>query len=461
MAFDGVTDIDIELLDHQADFVVDMRTATLILEGGLGCGKTFSAMLKMLTLAKAYPGVAGLVVEPTNDLIGTIFLATIDEFFPLWGVEYEFRVRWRGRPNVLLLWPGTASETPIYLRSGDRPERIVGFKVGWFILDEADQMTAEVYRRAIGRRRDKRVDNAGGVRQACLVYTPEPGFNWTWSLFHEKRTERMHVIEGIPTSTNRFNPKEYEAELLEAHDGADADRVTTGKRSAREGLVYRRFHDAKNLSVCPDPWAGTVELWCDFNGAKMAWTWVSLQGGVAWVFDELVREDTDTLQQAQEAAQWAALQMSARLTGRSTDDIRAMPVEMWRVQPYEAARLITVVGDAAGEHDAGAAGKVSYELIRQCGFVTRFKASNPLIEDTVLTVNVALADGWLRFDAARAPYTTRCIRQQPYGADGKPLKGQGSREKVKAGLDHGADCIRYGVWFHRPVATRRGNQKAP
>ena len=136
MAFDGVPiDIDIELLDHQADFVLDMKTATLILEGGLGCGKTFSAMLKMLTLAKAYPGVAGLVVEPTNDLIGTIFLATIDEFFPLWGVEYEFRGRWRGRPNVLLLWPGTPDETPIYLRSGDRPERIVGFKVGLFILD--------------------------------------------------------------------------------------------------------------------------------------------------------------------------------------------------------------------------------------------------------------------------------------------------------------------------------------
>jgi len=71
---------------------------------------------------------------------------------------------------------------------------------------------------------------------------------------------------------------------------------------------------------------------------------------------------------------------------------------------------------------------------------------------------VALADGWLQFDPENAPYTLRCVQQQPFGKDGKPLKGIGSREKVKAGLDHGADTIRYGVWFHRPVHQRRGNQ---
>jgi len=449
--------MDVELLDHQADIVDDMTTPVLVLEGGLGCGKTFCLVVKMLRLAHAYPGVAGLVVEPTFDLIGTIFLATVDEVLPQWGVEYSYRTRWRGRPDVLLLWPGTPYETPVYLRSGDKPHRIVGFKVGWFLLDEADQMEAEVYRRAIGRRRDARVEKMGGVRQAYLGYTPEPGFNWTWTRFHEKRTDKMRVIEGVPTSANIKNPEGYVDELLEAHDGDEAARVTTGKRSAREGLVYRRFSDA-NLSVCPDPWAGDVQLWCDFNNAKMAWCWVSLQNGRAWVFDELVREETDTLQQAQEAARYAALHIGARTFGMSLDALEAMPPEHWPISLEAAAGRITVIGDAAGHHDQGAAGKVSYELIRQCGFNVRHKGEgNPFVDDTVLTVNTALADGWLQFDAARAPYTTMCIRQQPYGKDGKPLKGQGSREKVKAGLDHGADCIRYGTWLWRPVYRRRGN----
>lgn len=461
MAFDGdAEELDIELLDHQADFAADMETPILVLEGGLGCGKTFAAMVKMLRLADAYPGVPGLVVEPTNDLIGTIFLATIDEFLTQWGVDYSFRTRWRGRPAVLLLWPGTPKQVPVYLRSGERPHRIAGFKVGWFIVDEADQQPALVWARCISRRRDKRIEKMGGVRQACAVYTPEPGYNWTWTRFHEKRTEKMVVVEGIPTSSNTFNPEGYDDELREAHDPDEVARVTTGKRSARDGLVYRRFSDENNTHVHPDPWAGDVEIWADFNNTKMAWCWVSLQGDRAWVFDELVREDTDTIQQAKEAAIWAALQLSLRRGQYTEEELRSRPPEMWPVTPHEAASRVTLIGDAAGDHDEGAAGKVSYELIRQQGFTVRHKVNNPLIDDTVLTVNAALLDGWLQFDKARAKYTTTCIRQQPYGPDGKPAKGKGSREKVKAGLDHGSDCIRYGTWFHRPVAHRRGNQRS-
>lgn len=456
-----LVEVDVERAPHQVEFVDDVRTPVLVMEGGLGCGKTFSAMLKMLVFAELYPGVAGLVVEPTNDLIGTIFLATVDEFLPRMGIAYEFRRSWRGRPNVLILHPGTTGETPVYLRSGDRPERIVGFKIGWFILDEADSMDADVYRRAKGRLRDRRVDIAGGVRQACLIYTPEPGFNWTWSLFHEKRTPQMRVIEGVSTRANVWNPSSYADELESTYDGDDRARVTTGARSAREGLVYRSFSDERNLGRCVDPWAGDVELWCDFNAAKMAWAWVSLQNDRAFIFDELVREDTDSEIQAKEAALFAALQMSMRQSGRTEEDLRRVPPAAWPIPPSEAARRVTVVGDAASDHDGGASGatRTSHALIRQQGFTVRHKAANPGIDDTVLTVNVALRDGWLVFDADRAPYTTRCIRQQPYGKDMKPAKGQGSRDKVKAGLDHGADCIRYGTWFHRPVWDRKGNDR--
>lgn len=445
------------LADHQADFVEDVTTPILVMEGGLGSGKTVSAIVKMLRLADANPGVAGLVIEPTSDLIGTIFLATCDELLTAWHVPFEWRTQWRGRPSVLLLWPGTPKQVPVYLRSGDKPHRIVGFKCGWFILDEADLMKLDVWRRAVGRHRDARAK----VSQKCVVYTPEPGFSWTWTLFHEKRTDKMRVIEGVSTLANRWNPDGYADALKAAYDEQEQARVLQGRRSAREGLVYRRFAEALNVAKCPsNPWtSGDVQLWCDFNNAKMAWCFVSLAHGRAWVFDELVREDTDTEEQARVAAAYAALKMSAASSGLSEDAIRAMPEDRWPVTPRQAARAITVIGDAAGDHDEGAAGKVSYELIRQQGFTVRHKAKgNPFVEDTVLTVNVALADGWLAFDPEQAPYTTRCIRQQPYGPDGTPLKGKGSREKVKAGLDHGADCIRYGTWFHRPVHVRRGNQ---
>jgi hypothetical protein len=452
-------ELDIEAAPHQLDIVADTVSPTIAMEGGLGVGKTITAILKMLERASSFPGIDGLVVEPTNELVGTIWLPKVFRWLTTWKVPHRYCRMYRGLPSVLLLWPGEPWETRVWLRSGDRPERIVGFDVGWFIVDEADSMDGEVWARCVGRLRDRRVADLGGVLQKIAVYTPEPGFNWTWTRFHEKRAPGTRVIEGIPTSANPWNPKEYVEGLLASHDGGDRARVTEGRRSSRDGLVYARFDVDKNIGVCPSPWDGEVELWCDFNGAKMAWCWVSRWKGRAYIFDELIREDTDTDKQAKEAAAWAALQMSAHLMRMPTDHIRQMPPENWPVTPRGAAARVTVIGDAAGDHDAGAAGQVSYELIRQAGFNTRYGAkNNPFIEDTVQTVNMALADGWLIFDADRAPYTTKCIRLQPYGPDQKPLKGKGSREKVKAGLDHGADCIRYGTWFHRPVHVRRGNQ---
>ena len=128
-----------------------------------------------------------------------------------------------------------------------------------------------------------------------------------------------------------------------------------------------------------------------------------------------------------------------------------------RISPHDAARQVTCIIDAAGENASTSSTRTDAEILRQAGFTVRHKAANPGIEDSVLTVNVALADGWLVFDKVRAPKTTSAVQLHTRGPDGKPLKGTGSREKVKAGLDHGTDTVRYGVWFHRPVHQRRGN----
>jgi hypothetical protein len=432
-------EIDVELLAHQADIVNDMTTPILVLEGGLGCGKTVTALVKMLALAEASPGVPGLLVEPTTDLLGTIFIATCNELLDLWGIPYQYRTQWEGRRDVLLLWPNTRKQTPVYLRSGDKPHRIVGFKVGWFIIDEADQMTGEVWRRCVGRKRDARAKS----NQAIAVYTPEPGYNWTWTRFHEKRTERMRVIEGISSRSNRHNPDGYFSELVEAHDDVEVTRVTEGRRSSREGLVFRRFDEARNIKPAAEPAANMLEMWCDFNVAMMHWSCWSISSVRAHCVGEIVLEDTDTMECAEAAARWWADVISAQ--------------RGHRISPHDAARQVTCIIDAAGENASTSSTRSDAEILRQVGFTVRHKTTNPRIDESILATNVALADGWLCFDRAKAPKTTRAVELQPYGPDGKPLKGTGSREKVKAGLDHATDGVRYGVWFHRPVHLRHGN----
>ncbi|MFO0447401.1 MAG: terminase large subunit domain-containing protein [Pseudomonadota bacterium] len=431
--------VDVELLRHQQDVIYDVVTPVIVLEGGLGCGKTFTLIMKMLSLAEAQPGVAGLIIEPTHELIGTIILAALDEILPKIGVSFEFRTQWRGRRNVLLLWPGTWKQTPVYLRSATDPTKISGFKVGWFLVDEADQMTQEVWRRAFGRKRDTRAK----ISQACAFYTPEPGYNWTWARFHENRTPRMRVIEGVATLANRHNPQSYVDELKESHgDDAEQARVLFGKRSAREGLVFRRFDVVRNVRASSGP-EGLLEMWCDFNVAMMHWSCWSMSSARAHCIGEVVREDTDTLEHAIEAARWWADVISAQ--------------RGYRVPPESAAKQVTCIIDAAGEAASTSSTRSDAEILRQVGFTVRHKTTNPRIDESILATNVALADGWLCFDRAKAPKTTRAVELQPYGPDGKPLKGTGSREKVKAGLDHATDGVRYGVWFHRPVHLRHGN----
>lgn len=444
-------ELDVELLDHQADFADDVESDICVMEGGLGCGKTFSLLVKMLRLVEESPGVPGLIVEPTYDLIGSVILASVDEFLPQWGIRYQYRTRWRGRSDVLLVHAGTKKQTPVYLRSGDVPKRIVGFKVGWFFLDEADQMDQAVWQRAMGRMRHRGAKHL----QANCVFTPEPGFNWTWRVFHENppAKAKLHLIEGIPTTVNVHNPEGYAENLDAAHDEGERDRVLKGVRSALSGRVFRRFDRSRHVRPCDDPLSGELQMWCDFNVGKMAWSFVSVRGDRAHVFAELVREDTDTIECADlAAAMWARL-ISER---------RGYPVE-----PYEAAKLVKVIADAAGDNASTSAKHSDLAILRQRGFRVFHVARNPFIEDSVLAVNLALKDGWLLFDDGTRPdgspppvlppakYVVTCIEQQPRGKDGKPAKAKDPKE----GLDHGADGVRYGVFHNRPAWVPRGNQR--
>jgi hypothetical protein len=457
-----LAELEVPAARHQRLFVADDKSPVLVMEGGLGSGKTMSALLKVCVLVDRFPGVPGLWVEPTNDLIGSIVLPRVMRWCPEWGIPVEYRRSYRGLPQVLVFYPGSPKETLVFLRSGDRPERIVGFDVGWFIVDEADQQDEEVWERCIGRRRDARIEALGGVRQGIAVFTPEPGINWTYARFHERRTPDMRVIEGISTRANVFNPSGYFDELLSSHrDERERQRVTEGRRFALEGMAFPEFSDA-TLQPCLAPFAvgRRIQMWCDFNFWQMVWLLVSIDHqGVMHVFDEVVAQGVTTLRHVETAKRHLALRMSLALGHLSESELVRLPTEHWPVTPDHAARRTTCITDAAGSAET-TAGAADTDVMRKAGFTVHHEARNPFIRDTLTSVNGALLDGALLFDPATAPYATRCVRNVPITPDGKLEKGEGSKEKVQAGLDHAADAVRYGVWFNRPQFARRGNRQA-
>lgn len=428
-------DRDVVLPHHQADIVEDRTHLTIALEGGLGCGKTFAALVKMLELIEAQPGVPGLWIEPTYGLIGSILLQKVAALFDQWGISWRYYTRHKGTSEVLIVHAGTARETMVYLRSAEHPERIVGFEVAWFILDEADQMDREVWRRCVQRHRHP----SSKRKQRVVVYTPEPGFNWTYTVFHEERKPSMLVIDGVPTSANPHNGSSYVEDLIESHDDDERARVLTGKRTALTGLVYKRLDAQKHNRVCANPLDGQVFVGADFNWTRMAWIVGRYARGEFHIWGEVVRDHTDTIAQAEALADFLVHEFHSR--GYGAMDRKTI------------LKRVHVIPDAsAGQHRTSSAHTASdIDHLVRAGFDVRRPAKNPFVADRIFSVNMAFFEDRLFIDAARCPVLWRCLQRQPWD----DRKQEPSK---KGDLDHAPDALGYAVYWYEPRALRRGNQ---
>lgn len=447
--------IDAELADHQYDVVMDDASNVIVLEGGLGCGKTFTLLVKMLRLIEDHPGVPGLWVEPTHDLIGSILLPLVDEQFALWGIDWQYRTQWRGREHVLLVWPGTQKETPVYLRSGDKPVRIVGFKTGWFLIDEADQMKGEVWGRCMARRRDSRMTSkrdgrVRDARQAVVSFTPEPGFRWTYDRFHDPAKPRpygLRLITGIPTTANTRNPAGYADEIASAFDEEDRDRVLTGKRGASGGRAYHRFSRNQNCRPCTNTLEGTVFVGADFNVDPMVWVFGRLieRHNEIHFWGELVLRDANTVDTCTKALDLLAAEHRRAGTGMSRRDIAA------------ATELVPDASCNQRRTEAmGTASNLTHLV--DAGFDVRRPSKNPHVADRVYAMNAGFYDPTLKrpriyVDADRCPNLVRSLEQQARDPrnGGDPLKDGKS--------DHANDAAGYPVYFYLPREVPRGNQR--
>lgn len=427
------SDIDVTLYAHQHALVTDETSSVLCLEGGLGCGKTFAGVAKMLSLIDASPGTPGLWIAPTFDLLGTILIPLVEELFAAWGIPWQYRTQWQGRPHVLLVHLGTSRQTAVYLRSGDRPKRIVGFKVGWFIIDEADSQEREVWQRATGRVRDQRAT----VSQRVAVYTPEEGHRWTWDVFHQAPEPGTRVIDGVSTRANTNLPAGYAASLAHAYGDDEAQRVLYGRRVPRTGLVYRRFSEA-NVKECKRPTEGEIFVGADFNVGVMAWVFgTRMRDGTIWFFGELVRELTDTIDQCSAAADYLMAEFSRCGTPRSREYVM---------------RTTKIVPDASCNQrrtsSQGTASDLSHLVA--AGFDVCRPARNPPVRDRVFALNLGLHEQRVFVDKLRCPQLYRCLTQQPWD-------DRVQEPDKKHGLDHAVDAAGYAVHYFAPSHAPRGN----
>lgn len=430
----GPRRVKISLLPAQAQFLGDLENRTVALIGGYGGGKTRAGILWLIDrTARNYP-CAGLYVAPTYPMVRDIAVRTFREVFDQTGIPYVWH-----RSDSIITFMRMGREHEIYLRSGDRPERLVGFNAGHALLDEPGQMDAEVYDRVIGRVRDPRAK----IRQVGLTGTPE-GYNWLHHVLIEKPAPGTAVYRAR-TFDNPFLPKEYIDGMLARYPENLVRQYLSGEFVRLEGNVYS-FNRADHVRKCEKAFlpGAQVVVGADFNVGKMAWIAARKLGDELHIFDEIITEDTNTFEQTDLVASALVKRWGADMAGH---------IHIGMQSRESLLREITVCADASGAARRTSATESDHAIIRRAGFNMAGGRSNAHIRDRVASVNDRLRRKRLFVDPS-CTETIRVLEQRGYTADGRPEKNDAN---PKQDLSHTADALEYVVHHFFPVTGPRGN----
>lgn len=386
--------------------------------GGFGSSKTFSGSMAMCQHFYEWPKINQGYFAPTFPHIRDIFYPTIDEVAYLMGMHVDIK---EGNKEVHFYSAGSYRGVTI-CRSMERPQTIVGFKIGHALIDELDILTVEkaqlAWRKIIARMRYK-ID---GLKNGVDVTTTPEGFKFVYQLFVKALAENpgLRVNYGLIQASTHDNeenlPEDYIPSLVEAYPAELIDAYLDGQFvNLTSGTVYRRYdrnkHNSKESIQEKEP----LYIGMDFNVQHMAAT-VYVQRGKEW---HAVAELKDVF---------------------DTPDMIQIIQERWQAKRHS----ITIYPDATGKNRKSLNAKESdISLLRQAKFKIKARSTNPAVKDRVQATNKALQDGFLFVNQELCPTVAACLEQQNYDKNGEPDKS--------SGLDHQNDATTYPIAYELPI----------
>lgn len=390
--------IDVDVLNHQMEFLQsNVRHTALV--GGYGSGKSYSGVLKTL-LKKIQYGVNIPVAYylPTYGLITDVAYPKFLEMLEVFGIKYSTNKS----QSVINTDVGQ-----IYLRSMQNPERIIGYEVGYSLIDETDILPKDkmstVFAMIIGRNRSKLPN--GENNKVDVVGTPE-GFKWLYEFFVTNPSANKKMIKA-KTLDNPFLPDGYIESLEDTYDQAKLKAYLNGDFvNFSSGTVYhsfnRKYHTTE-LTINPKE---TLYFGMDFNIEKMACVVFVIRKGAIYALDEFTNV-YDTFQ--------------------IIDLIR---------EKYDKHPKV-IFPDASG-NNRKSSGESDHQALKRARFIVYSLKKNPNVKDRVNFKNLAFQKEKLFVNSVTCPMYTEALEQQAYDKNGVPDKNTGH--------DHVNDAGGYGIY---------------
>lgn len=400
---------EIEILKHQAEFLESKAIHTGMV-AGYGSGKSDGAVIKVISKKLNYPGVNCAYYLPTYPLIEDVAFPKFELWLNRFGVVYELNKQYK---NII---------TPygkIILRSMDKPERIIGYEVGYSLIDEADILPIDkmkdVFIRVIGRNRTKLSD--GARNQTDMVGTPE-GFRFLYDFFVKNGNKNRQLIKA-KTSDNPFLPDGYIETLKETYSPEQLDAYLNGEFvNLTSGTVYSRFDRTLNHSDRIVQKHDILYVGMDFNIDNMS--------AVIHVIDE------------------NPIAVDEITKAHDTDSMCNILLEK-----YPKNRII-VYPDASGNNRSTNATLTDIKILER-HFLVKARSKNPYVIDRVKNMNRLFCDGNGKrkyfVNTKKCPEYTEAIERLSYDKNGVPDKS--------SGFDHITEAAGYFLYYEYPS---RGKQ---
>lgn len=399
--------MEIQLLPAQLKFVTTENPYPAIV-GGLGSGKSEGAIKRLLFLMLQDPGINTLYTLPTYDLIKLRAMPGVEENLESLGIKYQVN-----KSDYAITIPGYGV---MYLRSYDKPERIVSFEVAHSICDELDTLPKAkaklVWRKVSERTRQKcKTKNTIGN-----VTTPDAGFSgFTYEKWGKPVLQDGYELIKASTLDNFYLPESYVEQIRANYDDLLAEMYLQGEFvNLLEHKVYSSFNRQTCHAKIQVPEDARLVIGQDFNVGGC----VSIIGyqhqGVLYIIGEMVSNRTDEIRGNYD---------------RRYKDLRA-----------------TMYPDASGNNASSNATQTDIQILRAAGFGIKVNASNPRVRDRILSLNIAFKKGLCKIDTEACPKLTEALEQQAYLENGEPEKITGA-----ATIDDFNDAIGYLNFALNPI----------
>lgn len=406
-----MAEVSLKLFDKQIQFI-KAKERSVLLQSGIGFGKSFVGALWVVLTALKYSNKKGMVIARDYPQLKMATLEELKKVFVMLGMKEGVHYTWNKSNNDIRFSNGTM----VYCRGANNYDSSFrGGNIAFILADEADFYKPEAWRTLKGRLR---------VYPELLRVTSSPnGYNHIWDDFFQNANETVKVIEAT-TYDNPTLSDDYIEDLKRTYSPRLFEQEVLAKRlQINVGAVYSEFDRSVHVRPCRDILEPNDEImfFTDYNVAHYCGCYMVKKNGVVYVIGE------------------------EHLEYKTTKDM-AMAV-----RAKFPSHMKIVVGDSTGNNKRDVAiTRTNYAEFQQNGVPTK-PFRNPPVQSRIINANSRLHHKLVVIDPS-CKNTIRDLELVAWKEDGSDI------DKKDITLSHASDAFGYGLWYFLPLL---GKTKTP